>query len=100
MVRQRDRHRCQRCGSPTPRGQFHHRRTRAVVDKHQHCACNGIWLCHTCHTWIHANPVKARDTGFIVSRYVEVPATVPAQTWMGLRHQHCNGHVVFADVSH
>lgn len=67
LVRERDRDQCARC---TGRGsEWHHRRSRSVRDEHRHCACNGVWLCHTCHAWVHAHPFDARALGLIVSRH-------------------------------
>lgn len=67
LVRNREMGLCARCGG---RGaEWHHRRSRSVRDEHQHCACNGVWLCKTCHSWAHANPFDARSVGMIVSRY-------------------------------
>lgn len=75
IVKGRERLRCMRCGSPG--AQWHHRRSRSVDDPHTHCPCNGVWLCAACHQWVHANPLMARLTGFIVSRHQKEPGTVP-----------------------
>lgn len=86
-VYERDNYQCQRCGV---RGQhWHHRRTRAVKDEHQHCACNGITLCDDCHRWVHAHPEQARTEGFIVSRYTTHPGDTPIQTIYGPKHLEC-----------
>jgi hypothetical protein len=67
IVRTRERGLCTRCrGRGT---EWHHRRSRSVRDAHQHCPCNGVLLCKTCHDWVHANPFEARALGLIVSRY-------------------------------
>lgn len=59
-------------------------------DDHQHCACNGIWLCATCHRWVHANPFEARQHGWIVSRHQSDPSSEPVLTaqfgWVFLDH--------------
>ena len=73
LVRIRERHRCARCAM------------------HEHCACNGIWLCSTCHRWVHAHPFEARGKGFIVSRFTNEPGTVPVDTPWGLRRHTCDG---------
>ena len=73
FVRTRDFHRCVRCKSPAVKGDWHHRRSRSVVDEHQHCPCNGINLCRTCHDWIHQHPFEARQQGWIVSRHASPP---------------------------
>jgi 5-methylcytosine-specific restriction protein A len=83
LVRERAHHRCERCLSPAPRGEWHHRRGRSVVDGHTHCPCNGVWLCRTCHSWAHTNPTEARKAGWIVSRWVAVPGTVPITRQLG-----------------
>ena len=91
LVRIRERHRCARCAMPAPHGEWHHRRSRSVRDVHEHCACNGIWLCSTCHRWVHAHPFEARGKGFIVSRFTNEPGTVPVDTPWGLRRHTCDG---------
>jgi hypothetical protein len=77
MVKGRDRLKCVRCGMPG--SQWHHRRSRSVRDLHQHCPCNGVWLCRICHNWVHANPFMARRSGFIVSRHNPEPGSVPVE---------------------
>lgn len=94
-MKAREHHRCCRCGVPAPRGQWHHRRTRSVIDSHTHCSCNGVWLCATCHRWVHANPVKAREDGFIVSRFTLEPASRPVSTVWGVRWHTCDGTFLF-----
>lgn len=94
-VRTRSHHRCERCGVPAPRGEWHHRRSRSVRNEHTHCACNGVWLCGTCHREVHANPVHARDTGFIVSRHIDLPGIVAVSTPWGDRLHDCGGGYVF-----
>lgn len=91
IVKRRARWRCERCGAPAPGGHWHHRRSRSVHDAHQHCACNGVWLCHTCHTWVHQNPAKAREAGWIVSRFTVNPYAVPVPTYLGERTHECDG---------
>lgn len=91
IVRGRDLHRCCRCLAPVPAGagHWHHRRSRSVRDEHQHAPCNGVWLCATCHTWVHGHPFEARRVGFIVSRY-SIPCETPVFTrqhgWVLLSH--------------
>ncbi len=43
---------------------------------------NGVLLCTFDHSWCHANPKEAMDTGFIVSRYYD-PRDVPFKRWDG-----------------
>lgn len=95
-VREREQDRCARCLWPTQTGQWHHRRSRSVRDDHVHCACNGVWLCVTCHTWVHGNPFLARQTGYIVSRHQAEPATVPLTMTLGTRYLDCDGGYKFA----
>ena len=94
-VKQRAHGRCERCGVPAPNGEWHHRRSRSVHDEHQHCPCNGAWLCSTCHRWAHAHPVEARNTGFIVSRHIDDPGIVIAHTPWGARWNTCTGGVQY-----
>lgn len=91
LVKTRDQGRCVRCGSPARNGQWHHRRSRGERLPHRHCPCNGVWLCPTCHRFVHQNPASAQDTGFIVRRHIEDPRTVPTSTWYGLVIFDCDG---------
>lgn len=91
LVKIRDRHRCVRCLIPAPTGHWHHRRGRAVRGPHQHCPCNGVWLCSTCHVWAHANPEQAREVGLIVPRFVLEPGTQPFRTPTGWVKPDCEG---------
>lgn len=88
-VRERARGRCERCGGPG--SQWHHRRRRAVVDEHRHAPCNGVWLCQSCHAYIHSHPIDGRMDGFIVPSVTDHPANVPVQTLWGLRWLTCDG---------
>lgn len=96
IVGARDLNRCCRCGMPGATD-WHHRRTRAVVDEHQHCPCNGALLCRTCHSWAHQHPTEARRTGFIVSRYESEPSTVAVQSPWGTRLHLCDGSVRYEE---
>lgn len=71
VVRERDKGLCCRCGMSATA--WHHRRSRSVKGLHQHCPCNGISLCQTCHDWVHAHPFDARSQGWIVSRSTADP---------------------------
>lgn len=95
VVRNRAKHRCERCAVPAPNGHWHHRRGRSVRDQHQHCACNGVWLCSTCHRWVHEHPTLARDEGFLMSRHVTEPGAIPLQTPWGTRVHGCDGTYLF-----
>lgn len=92
LVVERDLHRCCRCKMPTA-GHFHHRRSRSEIDDHTHCPCNGVYLCPTCHTWAHSHPTEAMKAGFIVSRYVQFPGSIPVVTPWGTRLHDCDGTV-------
>lgn len=89
-MRVRDYERCVRCYTPTKNGQWHHRRSRSVVGECQHETCNGIYLCHECHAWVHAHPFEARARGWIVSRAAN-PCEMPVYTeqfgWVLLDHE-------------
>lgn len=74
----RDNRQCRRCGM---RGsEIHHRQRRRDGG---HGLGNMILLCSSCHKWAHANPVDARVAGFIVSAWVQDPATVTVSTFSG-----------------
>jgi hypothetical protein len=81
--------RCERCNGHG--AHWHHRRSRRVRDVHRHCPCNGVWLCRTCHEWAHANPLLARQSGFIVSQHEQEPARVAVETPWGRRLHDCAG---------
>lgn len=84
QVKERDGGRCTRCQMAG--AQWHHRRSRRVVDEHTHCACNGLWMCPTCHRWAHDNPITAKRTGQIIPPWVDdmwnIPFTRLGATWM------------------
>jgi hypothetical protein len=95
VVKVRDEGKCVRCGGVG--SEWHHRRSRSVRDEHQHCACNGVWLCRTCHAWAHAHPFEARRTGFIVSRHstpVDHPVECVMRGWVRLT---CMGRTEFVE---
>jgi len=62
-----------------------------VRDSHTHCACNGVWLCSTCHRWVHANPESARKVGFILERSCDTPWLVPFKHPLDWRTPDCIG---------
>jgi hypothetical protein len=94
-VRHRAHHRCERCGVPTPVGHAHHRRSRRVQDRHQHCCCNIVWLCATCHQQVHATP--AQSIGWILSQWTKQPELVPLTTSWGPRLHGCDGTYRFTE---
>lgn len=89
LVEQRDRMRCAVCYGPG--SHWHHRRSRRVRADHRHCACNGLLLCRTCHSWAHANPDEAQAVGTVVSQWVDEPFLVPFRTTTGWWQVRCNG---------
>ena len=91
LVKQRARFRCERCRVPCPGGHWHHRRSRLVRDEHQHCPCNGVWLCPTCHEWAHGHPFEARGSGWIVTKFNEEPSKVPTLSVYGETFYDCAG---------
>lgn len=88
-VQARDKGRCVMCGGQG--SEWHHRRTRATKDQHRHEACNGIWLCKTDHDFAHSHPLEARASGWIVSKFISDPSSVPVETWHGLVYLTCEG---------
>lgn len=92
IVRERAHDRCERCSGHG--SQWHHRRSRHIRNDHTHHPCNGVWLCDTCHRWVHANPRRAQERGFIVSRYVEEPGTVPFKALSGWYLPDCEGRLI------
>jgi hypothetical protein len=89
IVGQRDNWRCGRCGVKA--SDWHHRRSRRVRDVHQHCACNGIMLCRTCHGWAHDNPEIAQMVGMIVRQFQPRPWRIPVRRLDGWWLQRCVG---------
>jgi len=90
QVKDRDDGQCVRCG--VSGSEWSHRRPRAVSGGHfQHCPCNGLWLCSTCHQWCHAHPVQARETGFFVSSHEDAPYAIPVKTFYGWHTFDCDG---------
>lgn len=84
-VRVRDGWKCTRCGAPSSEGAWHHRRSKSVRDSMTHASCNGVWLCHDDHRWVHAHPFEARALGFIVSRFkspLETPIKSAQYGWV------------------
>jgi len=97
IVTRREMGRCFRCGCPAQPGEWHHRRRRNVKDEHQHCPCNGISLCKTCHDWVHAHPFEARRYGWIVSAHEPDPGAVPVKAHFGWLLLNGEGGFTYAD---
>jgi len=94
VVKLRDMGQCVRCGGGG--SAWHHRRRRNVADVHQHCPCNGVLLCTTCHTWVHAHPFEAKGKGFIVSAHEPSPWTIPVQAHFSRISLDCEGSYSYA----
>lgn len=62
-----------------------------MKDEHTHCACNGVWLCRTCHTDVHKHPFQSREEGFIVSRSVAKPGGEKVESSFGTLLLACDG---------
>lgn len=88
MVERRDAKRCCRCGGQG--SEWHHRRKRNIRDIHQHCACNGVLLCKTCHTWAHTGTWDERQ-GFRVSQFITEPGMIIVESWHGPIKLLCDG---------
>ena len=46
---------CERCGYPTPHGEYHHRRNRGMggtSDMRAGQVSNALLLCRSCHLWV------------------------------------------------
>lgn len=101
LVKNRAHGRCERCGIPAANGEWHHRRSRRVIDAHRHCACNGAWLCGGCHRQVHrqseANS-NAKADGFILSQWVPEPRSSRIATPWGVRLHGCDGTVTFTET--
>lgn len=71
-VRDRDDHRCRRCGKRDEKNNHAHhvaprsRRPDLKSDKN-----NGITVCPDCHNWIHSHPVEAEALGLLSSETYE-----------------------------
>ncbi|QGJ92845.1 HNH endonuclease [Arthrobacter phage Beagle] len=97
IVKERSNNQCSRCGNLG--GEWHHRRRRGIKAGHDpHCPCIGVWLCNTCHRFVHANPVRAQELGLIISAYEEEPWNVPMSTFMGWVANDCDGNVSFTSA--
>jgi hypothetical protein len=66
--------------------------------QHRHCPCVGVLLCGVCHSEVHADPLTARENGWIVSRYEREPATVPFKTGTVWLFPMCSGNVYLVNA--
>lgn len=78
VVRARQNSQCARCGNRY--AELHHRQRRREAGHGYEIL---VGLCGTCHKWAHANPVRAKEVGYIVDPYVSDVAAVPIKTFMG-----------------
>lgn len=70
---------CLRCGAAG--NHLHHRRRRRDGG---HDPQNLVTLCAWCHRDVHADPTRAKDTGYIVPALtVQAVADVALVTWAG-----------------
>ena len=60
--------------------EIHHRQRRREGG---HGYANLVGLCGTDHRWAHANPVRARELGYIISVHEKNPESVPIKSFMG-----------------
>lgn len=83
-IRERDGGKCARCGGVKGGLHTHHRWMRSAGEDER--ACNRVTLCSYCHTWVHHNPGRALEEGWLVGRYDD-PALVHIQhsLWPGVR---------------
>lgn len=89
VVAERDRRYCVRCTGPGT--DLHHRRKRSVKDEHQHCPCNLVTLCRTCHSWAHSQPVLSGEQGLIVATWIDNPTDALVKAWWGWIRMECDG---------
>jgi hypothetical protein len=57
-----------------------------------------VWLCKTCHDWVHAHPLLARISGLIVSMHERDPSSIVVDTAFGPRTQDCEGYAQFVEM--
>lgn len=89
LVWERQDGQCARCGN---RGTDIHHRIRRRDGGHG--IANLVGLCRTCHSWVHAHPKQAQDSGYIVGPYVEDVAVALIKTFMGWAQFTHEGKVV------
>lgn len=78
VVRERQDGQCARCGNTY--SDLHHRQRRREAGHGYEIL---VGLCGTDHKWAHANPVRAKEDGYIVDPYVADVTAVPIKTFMG-----------------
>lgn len=66
VIRERDDHRCQRCGKrDQANNHAHHVAPRSRRPDLKKVLSNGMTVCPPCHKWIHDNPIEAEAKGFL-----------------------------------
>jgi len=83
---------CCRCGNTY--SELHHRQRRRDGG---HGLDVLVGLCGTDHRWCHANPVRAKEQGYIVDPYVDDVSDIPIRTFMGWVKFTKDGGVSFVD---
>lgn len=56
---------CKRCGKYDKYIHTHHVKPRSRFPELKRDIKNGICLCNSCHTWVHQNPKKSTEDGFL-----------------------------------
>lgn len=63
-VKERDGHRCRRCGA-TEALHAHHVQPRGPSPHLRHDIDNGVTLCRLCHSHVHAHPAESYEVGWL-----------------------------------
>lgn len=78
VVRERQGGQCWRCGNTYTA--LHHRMRRREGG---HGYENLVGLCQTDHDWVHKNPRKAQEQGYIIPIHEEDISAIPLKSFMG-----------------
>lgn len=92
LVRARQAGQCARCG--TAYSEVHHRQRRREAG---HAVSILVGLCSADHRWAHANPVAAKESGYIIDPHETDAANVPIMTFMGLMLFDDEGNASFVE---
>jgi hypothetical protein len=79
QIRERDGHKCARCGGTKGGLHIHHRWMRSAGADES--ASNRVTLCAFCHNFVHMHPATSIDEGWLCGRYAD-PAEIEVQHWM------------------
>jgi len=63
---------CKRCWKYTEHGTSHHKASKGTRPDLRLDVSNGIYLCFTCHRWVHDHPRLAKQDGFISNEKYEL----------------------------